>query len=161
MDAERDIRAGWSASGHSLEWRHTVKHKIPPAEFKQHIAELQSRAEALADVLTRILEEGKALAGRAGKEIDWHWVEQALANIRAYQKELSAAAAARDAKLLLHAARKFASIRKYFEDSAPDWSNRHDELLRQASMTADKGGEIASSIDPFDPVNLADIQRSL
>jgi hypothetical protein len=115
----------------------------------------------LVELLAHILDEGRALADRKEMEVNWRWVEQALANIRAYQKEFSDALEKRDALALAHAAGQFVSIRKYFWDTPLNWSKLEKELLQCAEATAEKAGKVEFSINPFDPVNLAEIQRIL
>ena len=101
------------------------------------------------------------LAESTGQEGNWRWVEQALTNIRAYQNQFAQALAKRDPIGLSHAARQFASIRYYFEDTSLEWSKQEKDLREHASMTAEKAGKVAFAIDPFDPFRLAEIQRSL
>jgi hypothetical protein len=130
-------------------------------QLKQRIEELQLSSTALADVLARVRDEGRILADRKGAEVNWQWVEQALANIRAYQNEFSQALENRDPIVLRHAAEKFVSIRKYFADTPLEWSTLENDLQNSASTTAEKAGHVAFSIDPFDPVNVAEMKRLL
>lgn len=138
-----------------------MKRKMSVLELKRSIAELQSSGSALIDVLTRVRDEGRTIADRGNKDVNWKWVEQALANIRAYQKELSEGIRKRDPIVISHAAWKFMSIVKYFEDTSLEWSKLEKDLDDQVSDTAARGGEVGSAIDPFDASSLAEIQRSL
>jgi len=131
------------------------------AELKRSIADLQSSSSALADVLARVRDEGRTIADRGNKDVNWEWVQQALENIRAYQEELSKGLRTRDPILIYHAADKFRSIRKYFLDTSLEWSKMEQDLENQASETAARGGKVASAINPLDASSLDEIQRSL
>jgi hypothetical protein len=138
-----------------------MKEQITAEQLKRRIEELQVSSNALAGVLARVRDEGHTLADRTGTDVNWRWVEQALANIRSYQNEFSKALAKRDPVAISYAAEQFVSIRKYFEDTPLEWSKLEKDLQYHASMTAQKAGKVAFAIDPFDPVSLAEIQRSL
>jgi len=125
------------------------------SEVKQQIADLQSSAAALADLLARVRDEGQSV------NEDWRWVEQFLKIILKFQKELSVGVQTRDPVVIRHAGGQFRGIRKYFSDMPPDWSKQYKELSRQVSETAGRGGKVASAINPFDAASLAEIQRSL
>lgn len=138
-----------------------MKEQITAEQLKRRIEELQLSSNALAGVLARVRDEGHTLADRKGTDVNWRWVEQALANIRTYQNEFSKALAKRDPVAISYAAEQFVSIRKYFEDTPLEWSKLEKDLQYHAAMTAERAGKVAFSIDPFDPVSLAEIQRSL
>jgi hypothetical protein len=130
-------------------------------DLKQQIVALSAEARTLVQLLARMEDEGRTLAQRPGAKVNWRWVEQAAANVRAYTEELDKSIALRDPRAVAYAAEQFVSLRKYFEDTSLTWSRMESEVRKQVSQVATLAGKVAFSINPFDSQNMKDVQAIL